>query len=76
MIVDASARKLFPLDMFPKLIQQVFFLTPLSYLSYAQSLLFLGSMLSSDLAGKSFALFLGNFLLFKFEILELGSQKI
>lgn len=42
MIVDVTAGKLFPLDILPRVIQQVLWLTPFPFLSYAQTQLYLG----------------------------------
>lgn len=44
MMVDATAGKLFPLDILPTTAQQLFFLTPFPYLSYVQTQLFLGRL--------------------------------
>jgi ABC-2 type transport system permease protein len=47
-IVDATAGKLFPLNIFPKIIQDVLFLTPFPYLSYVQTQLFLDKLSSIE----------------------------
>lgn len=43
-IVDATAGKLFPLNIFPKIVQEILFLTPFPYLSYVQTQLFLDKL--------------------------------
>lgn len=44
MIVDATAGKLFPLDILPVWLQKALYLTPFPYLSYAQTQLFLSRL--------------------------------
>lgn len=41
MIVDFAAGKLYPLDIMPKIVQKFIYFTPMPYLSFAQSQLFL-----------------------------------
>lgn len=48
MMVDATAGKLFPLDILPEIIQKLFFLTPFPYLAYVQTQLFLGRLTSQE----------------------------
>lgn len=48
-LLDVTAGKLFPLDILPKIIQQVLFLTPLPYLSFMQTQLFLGKLDATSL---------------------------
>ncbi len=56
MIVDATAGKLFPLDILPEVVQKVLYLTPFPYLAYAQSQLFLGRMPQTELLSQSLAI--------------------
>lgn len=56
MIVDATAGKLFPLDIFPEIVQRLLFLTPFPYLSYAQSQLFLGRLPADAWVGQTLGL--------------------
>lgn len=56
MVVDATAGKLFPLDIFPPVVQQALYLTPFPYLSYAQSQLFLGRLSPEVWVNQSVAL--------------------
>lgn len=44
MLVDATAGKLFPLDILPDWLQKGLYFTPFPYLSYAQTQLFLGRL--------------------------------
>lgn len=41
MVLDFAAGKLYPLDILPKILQNILFLTPFPYFSYAQTQLFL-----------------------------------
>jgi len=43
MIVDFTAGKLFPLDIFPIAVQKIIYLTPFPYLSFIQTQVFLGN---------------------------------
>ena len=56
MFIDFTAGKLFPLDILPQLVQQLIYLTPFPYLSYAQTQLFLGRFDSSQILIQSMAL--------------------
>lgn len=44
MIVDMTAGKLFPLNILPEIVIKILYLTPLPYLSYAQTQLFLNKL--------------------------------
>ncbi len=48
-MLDFTAGKLFPLDILPEAIQTILFLTPLPYLSFVQTQLFLGKLDTSTL---------------------------
>lgn len=56
MIVDATAGKLFPLDILPSFLQRMLFFTPFPYLAYAQSQLFLGRISQDLILGQTLAL--------------------
>lgn len=64
MIVDITAGKLFPLDILPKIFQQLIYLTPFPYLSYAQTQLFLGKMSTIDILIGSLGLLFWIFILY------------
>lgn len=66
MIVDFTAGKLFPLDILPKIIQKIIYLTPLPYLSFAQSQLFLEKFTSSEILLNSLVFVVWIFILFYF----------
>lgn len=57
MLLEFTAGKLFPLNIFPNWLQRIIFLTPFPYLSYAQIQIFLGRYAGIDIF-KTF-LFLG-----------------
>jgi len=56
MIIDFTAGKLFPLDILPKIFQNILYFTPFPYLSYAQSQLFLGRFEPSQIFWQSIGL--------------------
>lgn len=56
MIVDATAGKLFPLDILPDWLQTALYLTPFPYLSYAQTQLFLGRLTTQEMIVNSLGL--------------------
>lgn len=62
MLLEFTAGRLFPLDILPKIIQQLVFLTPFPYLSFVQTQLFLGRVSANEI-GMHFAI-LGGWLLF------------
>lgn len=64
MIVDFTAGKLFPLDILPKVLQQLIYLTPFPYLSYAQTQLFLGKLTSAEIVTGSLGLIFWIFILY------------
>lgn len=49
MILEFTAGKLFPLDILPKILQKIIFVTPFPYLSFLQIQLFLGRLNSNDI---------------------------
>lgn len=54
MIVDFTAGKLYPLDILPKIIQKIIYLTPLPYLSFMQTQLFLEKLSNNQIITSSF----------------------
>ncbi len=63
MFIDFTAGKLFPLNIFPQTVQQIIFLTPFPYLSYAQTQIFLGRYVGEDILKTFICLVLWIFLL-------------
>ncbi len=65
-MLDFTAGKLFPLDILPIYIQKILFLTPLPYLSFVQTQLFLGKLQSDMLLQHTLVfvawLFVGTFI--------------
>lgn len=55
-LVDATAGKLFPLDILPEAIQKLIYLTPFPYLAYIQTQIFLGRLSSEQILQYSFGL--------------------
>lgn len=56
MFVDFAAGKLYPLDILPNIIQKIIYLTPLPYLTFAQTQLYLNKMTFNDIVFNSLAL--------------------
>jgi ABC-2 type transport system permease protein len=50
MFLEFTAGKLFPLSIFPEIVQKILFCTPFPYLTYAQSQIFLGRYTGSDIS--------------------------
>jgi ABC-2 type transport system permease protein len=73
MFVEFTAGRLFPLDILPKTIQQIVFLTPFPYLSFIQTQLFLGKIPTPEI-GLHFAI-LSGWLLFFFVIVRMVWSK-
>ena len=63
MFVEFTAGRLFPLDILPKLIQDIVFLTPFPYLSFVQTQLFLGKIPTNEVVNH-FAILGGWLILF------------
>jgi ABC-2 type transport system permease protein len=61
MLVDATAGKLFPLDILPEWLQKGLYLTPFPYLSYAQTQLFLGRLTPFSVATNTLGLLVWTF---------------
>lgn len=57
MFLEITAGKMFPLDIFPKIIQNIIFFTPFPYLSYVQTQIFLGKMSWPQIGQTFFFLF-------------------
>ncbi len=53
MFLDFTAGRLFPLDILPKFIQNIVFMTPFPYFSFVQTQLFLGKLSSIEIARHS-----------------------
>ncbi len=49
MIIEFTIGKLFPLDIFPDIIQKILYATPLPYLAFAQTQLFMGRIAADDI---------------------------
>ena len=58
MFLEFTAGKLFPLNIFPEVVQKIIFLTPFPYLSYAQTQIFLGRYEGIDIFKTFISLFL------------------
>jgi ABC-2 type transport system permease protein len=58
MLIEATAGKLFPVDLLPETFQRIIYLTPFPYLSYFQTQLFLGRLSGAEILQSSFILIL------------------
>lgn len=56
MFIDFTAGKLYPLNIFPPLLQKILFLTPFPYLSYIQTQIFIGKYTLMETAQNIFIL--------------------